>query len=77
MDEATGVSIQSETIKFKIVGSISGMDNMPVLRASIKHRVEHNETIIFDLGRGRIVIDSAISKQIQLNAAAALDVESI
>ena len=79
MDDATDVSIQSEAIKFKIVGAISGTGtgSMTLLRASIRHCVEHNGTIIFDLGRGCIVTDSSISKKIQLNAAAAVDVESI
>lgn len=77
MDEATEVSIQSEAIKLKIVGAIFGTEDKPLLRASIKHCVEYNGTIIFDLGRGCIVTDSSISKQIQLNAAAAVDVESI
>lgn len=75
--ESTSVSIQIEFIKLKIVGAISGAADKPISRANIEHHVEHNGTIVFDLGRGRIITDSAIAKKIQLNAASANDVEAI
>jgi hypothetical protein len=77
MDEATKVSIQTEAEKLKIVATIMGVGNKPALRLPIKYRVERNGTIIFDLGLGRTIVDSAITKQIQLNALAANDPEAI
>lgn len=77
VDEATEVFRKTEIIKLQIAAAISGKANNPVTRPSIRHRIEHNGTIVFDLGHGRVVTDSAISKQIQLNAAAANDPESI
>lgn len=77
IDEATDVFRKTEIVKLQIVAAISGVANKPVVRSSIKHHIERNGTIIFDLGRGRFVSDSAISKQILLNSAAANDLESI
>ena len=77
MDDATSVFIKSEADKFKVVATIAGKDNKPATRIPIKHRVERNGTVIYDLGLGRTIIDSHISKQIQLNSAAAIDPEAI
>lgn len=76
-NEATSVSRQSEASRLNIVASLSGFDDKLVSRLSIKHRVESNGTVIFDFGEGRIVTDSAIAKQILLNAAAANDAVAI
>lgn len=77
VDEATSISCQSEATRFKIVASLSGFEDRPMSRLKIKHQVESNGTVIFDLGNGRIVTDSAIAKQIQLNSAAANDAVAI
>lgn len=71
--EATNVSRQSEVERLKIVAAISGFDYMAFRQTKILYRVEPTGTVIFDLGGGRIVTDSAISKQIQLNDIAAHD----
>lgn len=77
VDEATSISCQSEATRFKIVASLSGFEGRPMSRLKIKHQVESNGTVIFDLGNGRIITDSAIAKQIQLNSAAANDAVAI
>lgn len=77
LEEATKVSIRSETLRLKIVAAFSGPRSKSIQRLPIKHRVERNGTVIFDLGGGRIVTDSATAKQIQLNAAAANDPAAI
>jgi hypothetical protein len=69
--------MQSEREKFNIVASISGLQNNFVLNIPIRYQIENNGTLIFDLGGGRVVTDSAISKQIQLNQVAACDPEAI
>lgn len=72
-DEATRVSRQAEIVRLKNVASLSGLKNNPSIRLQIKHRIERNGTVVFDLGRGRSITDSATAKQIQLNSAAAND----
>lgn len=73
VDEATSISCQSEAMRFNMVASLSGFEDRPMSRLKIKHQVESNGTVVFDLGKGRIVTDSAIAKQIQLNFTAAND----
>lgn len=75
--EATSVSRKSEVAKFSTVASLSGFQDKLVSRLKIKHHVESNGTVVFDLGGGRIITDSAITKQIQLNSAAANDAVAI
>lgn len=77
VDEATTVSRQSEVMQLKIVATLAGFKDNPVPTIKIKYQVVSNGTVIFDLGEGRIVTDSAISNQIQLNQAAACDQEAI
>lgn len=76
-DESTKVSRQAEVTRLKIIAVFSGGQDKPVSRLPIKHHVERNGTVIFYLGQGRIITDSSISKQIQLNAAAASDPAAI
>lgn len=75
--EATTVSRQRETSKLGVVCAIGGTNNNSALRLNFTHRVERSGTVVFDLGRGRQIIDSAVSKQIQLNNAAALDPSAV
>jgi hypothetical protein len=72
-DEATDVSRKREAEQFKVVAAARGLHDRSAPRLNFSHRIERSGTVIFDLGRGRQVIDSAISKQIQLNNAAAHD----
>lgn len=73
MNEATKVSRQAEVVRLKIVAAFSGSHDKPLQRLPIKHHVERNGTVIFDLGRGRTITDSSIARQIQLNTSAAND----
>lgn len=77
LEESTEVLRLRETEHLEIVASVSGPDRRPVSRLVITHRVEHNGTVVFDLGNGRTLTDSAIVKQVQLNAAAATSPEAI
>lgn len=71
--EATDVLRKREAEQFKMVAAITGLHDRQAPRLNFSHRIERNGSVIFDLGQGRQVIDSAISKQIQLNNVAALD----
>ena len=75
--EATTVSRQRETEKLEVVCAMGGMCNNSAPRLNFTHRVERSGTVVFNLGHGRQIIDSAVSKQIQLNNAAALDPSSV
>lgn len=77
VNEATTVFMQFEREKFNIVATLSGLQSNQVFALSIKYKIENNGTLIFDLGNGRVVTDSVISQQIQLNNAASCDPESI
>lgn len=77
VDESTDVSRKREAVHFKIVAVVTGQEYRPASRINFTHRVERNGTIIFDLGHGRLITDSAISKQVQLNDVAANDPEAI
>lgn len=77
VDEATDVSRKRETDHLKIVAVVSGFEYRLALRINFTHRVERNGTVVFDLGQGRKITDSAISKQVQLNNVAANDHEAI
>lgn len=72
-DEATDVSRKREAERLTVVAAARGLHDRPAPRLNFSHRIERSGTVIFDLGRGRQVIDSAISKQVQLNHAAAHD----
>lgn len=71
--DASDVLRWCEAERLKVVASARGLHDRPAPRLNFSHRIERSGTVVFDLGRGRQVIDSAIAKQIQLNAAAALD----
>ena len=75
--EATTVSRQRETEKLEVVCAMGGMHNNSAPRLNFSHRVERSGTVVFNLGHGRQIIDSAVSKQIQLNNAAALDPSAV
>ncbi len=76
-DEATDVSRQREADKLKIVAAITGKAYRPSHRLNFTHHIERNGSVVFSLGLGRTITDSAISKQLQLNAAAANCPEAI
>lgn len=71
--ESTAVSKQREAIELRVVSTVGGMLDIPARRLSFSHRIVRSGTVIFDLGQGRHLIDSAVAKQIQLNEAAAVD----
>lgn len=71
--EATAISKEREAQRLNVVAAAAGLLDRPTPRLSFTHQVGRNGTVIFDLGRGRKVIDSAISRQVQLNGAAAVD----
>ena len=77
VDEATDVSRQREADKLKIVAVITGKAYRPSHRLNFTHHIERNGSVVFSLGLGRTITDSAISKQLQLNAAAANSPEAI
>jgi hypothetical protein len=74
---STQISCRSEIIRLKISATFSGANNNDVQHLCIKHQVQRNGTVVYDLGQGRSIIDSAIIKQIQLNSQAANDLEAI
>lgn len=76
-EEATDVLRQREADQLKIVAAVQGQEDRPAPRLQITHQVERNGTVIYDFGNGRKIIDSAISKQVQLNAAAAHSPQAI
>ena len=75
--EATEVLCKRSAEKLHISATITGAEHLPSQRLNFTHHVDRSGSIVFDLGRGRVLVDSSISKQIQLNAAAATDPESI
>ncbi len=77
VQEATDVLRQREAKRLKIVAAIDGKEYRPAPRMNFTHQVERNGTVVYDFGQGRRLTDSAISKQIQLNDAAAHSPEAI
>lgn len=77
VDEATNVSREREAGQLQIRAAVSGHDYRPAPRMSFTHRIERSGTVVYNLGNGRIVTDSATSKQIQLNGVAANDPAAI
>lgn len=75
--EATVVSRQREADQLQIVAAVHGRERRPAPLLKCSHQVQRNGTVVFDLGAGRRVIDSAIVKQVQLNDAAAHSPEVI
>ncbi|TDK61215.1 TraI/MobA(P) family conjugative relaxase [Sapientia aquatica] len=74
---STNVSRESEWAELKIISTFAGNNEHPIRRLPIKHLVLDNGTVVYDLGENRSILDSAIAKQIQLNSAAANDVDSV
>lgn len=77
VEETTDVLRQREADRLKIVATLSGQDYRPTPRLRISHQVERNGTVVYDFGSGRKITDSAISRKVQLNAAAANSPEAI
>lgn len=77
VDEATDVLRKREADQLKIVAIITGKEYRPSYRLNFTHHVERNGSVVFNLGQGRSITDSAIAKQVQLNAAAANSPEAI
>lgn len=76
-DETTKVLSEHEAEKLKIKAALSGHEQRSAARMQFTHKVERTGTVIYNFGSGRIVTDSAISKQIQLNDVAASDPNAI
>ena len=77
VDESTDVSRKREADQLKIVAVITGKEYRPAFRLNFTHHIERNGSVVFNLGQGRSITDSAIAKQVQLNAAAANSPEAI
>lgn len=77
IDESTDVLRVREADQLKIVAAIHGKEYRPAPRMNFTHQVQRNGTVVYDFGQGRKVTDSAISKQVQLNDAAAHSPEAI
>lgn len=75
--ETTDVLRQREAERLKVEAAVAGFYNRPSPRLNFAHHIERNGSVVFDLGCGRHVIDSALSKQIQLNNAAAHDAAAV
>jgi len=75
--DATSVLIQREADQLKIVATASGVEDYPAPRLRIEHQILRNGTVVFNLGRGRVITDSRTARQIQLNTEAANSPESI
>lgn len=77
VDESTDVLRKREADQIQIVAVIGGQEYRPAPRMRFTHQIERNGTVVYDFGNGRKVTDSAISKQVQLNAAAAQSPDAI
>lgn len=75
--EATDVLRMREADRLKVVAIITGLEYRPTQRLNFTYRVERNGTVVFDLGQGRKITDSAISRQVLLNDLAANSPEAI
>ena len=77
VDEGTDVLRKREVEQLKIVALITGREYRPAFRLNFTHHIERNGSVVFSLGFGRTITDSAISRQLQLNSAAANSPEAI
>ena len=77
VEEATDVLREREAHQLSIVAIVAGNDCRPAPRLSATHHVQRNGTVVYDLGGNRVVTDSAISRQVQLNGAAANSPEAV
>ena len=76
-DEANEVSRKREAEQLKNVAAVYGAEYRHALRINFTHHVERNGTVIYNLGQGRTITDSTISKQVQLNDVSANNPEAI
>lgn len=76
-EAATNVHREREADQLQIVAAVKGREYRPAPRLQFSHRIERNGTVVYDFGQGRTVTDSAIARQVQLNAAAAHSPEAI
>lgn len=76
-DEATDVLWQREAEQLRIVAAVRGHEYRPTPRLPITHQIARSGTVIYHLGSGRTVTDSAIARTVQLNDAAAHSPEAI
>lgn len=77
MDEATKVSREREDVYLRMKAAISGKEYQPARRLPFLHHIEPSGTVVYELGRDRQIVDSAVERRIQLNDVAALDPEAI
>jgi hypothetical protein len=76
-EESTEVSRKRESDKLGMVATLSGHESKYTTRLPFTHRIERTGTVVFNLGQGRVITDSAISKQVQLNKIAESNPEAI
>lgn len=74
---ATDVARDYERKKLRISATFSGQEYKPAYLLKFAYKVESNGTIVYELGNGRVLTDSAISKQVQLNHLAAIDPDAV
>lgn len=77
VDESNDVLRKREAEQLVIVAAVTGREYRPAQRMNFTHSIERNGTVVYDFGQGRRVTDSAVSKQVQLNDAAASSPEAI
>lgn len=77
VEEATHVLREREAHQLKIVAVVAGQEYRPAMRLPAIHHIQRNGTVIYDLGGNRVLTDSAISRQVQLNGAAANSPEAV
>lgn len=77
MDEATKVSREREEEQLIIRAAIAGNEYLPATRLPFTHHIEPSGSVVYQLGRNRQIVDSAVAKRIQLNDVAAHDPEAI
>jgi hypothetical protein len=77
VEGSTEVLRHRESDSLRSVAAVSGKEYRPTARLRFSFRVGRNGTVVFDLGEGRKLTDSAVAKQVQLNSAAANSPEAI
>ena len=77
VDEATDVLRKREVEQLRIVAVVTGKEYRQSYRLNFTHHIQRNGSVVFSLGFGRTITDSAISRQIQLNSPAANSPEAI
>lgn len=74
---ATDVRREREAKELKICAAIAGDEYRPTQRLPFTHRIEPSGSVVYHLGGARQITDSALSKRVELNDAAAHDPESV